>query len=180
MEFDKLIHNATPIEKLIQKKFEHNNWIIGDLEDIPSNWTFAINRLLRDVGKEVDINYQIACKHKEIHDNSEWLFDFVCYTENENGIDNVIFVAESQWMNQWHKQNNYGDIKYDFEKLLLARCHLRIMIFEANNENEIRDYIQKLNRIVANSKLTQLNDRYFYIVWDISKCAFYFDLYIHC
>lgn len=179
MDYAEITNKANSIERLIQNKLEQNNWIIGNLEDKSSNWTFAINRLLRDVGKEINKEYKIACKNRELGDCSEWLFDFVCYTDNEYGLCDVLFVAESEWINAWDKYRNFDHIKFDFEKLLLARCKSRIMIFEANMEEEIRKYIKRLNSIVANSKLTEANDRYFYVAWDRSNTEFIIDLYIH-
>lgn len=170
---------ALPLEKLIEEKLAENSWLIGEMEDKPSNWTTAINIFLKDVAKSIHGDCQIACKQKDIRDCSEWLYDFVCYTENEIGLDRVLFVAESQWMNQWHKDRNYDDIRFDFEKLILARCEIRIMIFEAHNESEIKKYITQLNDIVANCKMTQTNDRYMYLAWDIERTDFYVDLYIH-
>jgi hypothetical protein len=170
---------ALPIEKLIEERLTEDCWIIGELEDKPSSWTWAINNLLKEVARTLHSDCLIACKQHDIRDCSEWLYDFVCYEDNYSGLDNVFFVAESQWMNQWHKTENYDGIRFDFEKLILARCEIRIMIFEANNENEIKNYITLLNKIVANSKLTQPNDRYMYVAWDFAKTDFYIDLYIH-
>lgn len=170
---------ALPLEKLIEEKLAEDSWIIGDMDDKPSNWTRAINNLLKEVARAIHADCLIACKQKDIRDCSEWLYDFVCYRENKIGLDNVLFVAESQWMNLWHKYRNFKDIRFDFEKLMLARCQIRIMIFEANNEAEIQKYITQLNNIVANSQMTQTNDRYMYMAWDLAAEDFYIDLYIH-
>ena len=178
MESAKFKAMALPVERLIEEKLTEDSWVIGDMDDKPSNWTRAINNLLKGVAKSLYKNCLIACKQTDIRDCSEWLFDFVCYTENQFGLDTVLFVAESQWMNQWHKDRNFDDIKFDFEKLILARSEIRIMVFEANDQNEIQNYIARLNNIVTNCRLTQINDRYMYVAWNLATLNFHIDLYI--
>jgi hypothetical protein len=177
MDIEEFKRKALPVEKMIRETLEANSWLIGDSDDKPSNWTAAVNSLLKKVAQELHAGCQIACKRTG--DCSEWLYDFVCYTENDFGLEDVLFVAESQWMNHWHKDQNYKDILFDFEKLILARCQIRIMIFEANNETEIREYIGWLTKVVSLSKLTQTSDRYMFVGWNIEKEDFSTDLYIH-
>jgi hypothetical protein len=177
MQTQKFINQALPIEIQIAKELlTGDGWIIGERADTQSNWTRAVNDVLKKVAKTFNSEYLIACKHKDIHDSPEWLYDFVCYHENELGLFDVIFVAESEWMS-WGGRN-FEKIKYDFEKLLLARCDIRVMFFEEKGESTIINIIDKLNSIVKHCKMTKRDDRYMYAAYNKSTCDFYVDLHI--
>jgi hypothetical protein len=58
----------------------------------------------------------------------EWLYDLVWYREDAAGrMSEVHLVLESEW------QEDHAAIKHDFEKLLLAKAPLKVMVFETNN-----------------------------------------------
>ena len=61
---------------------------------------------------------------------SEWLYDFTCLEYNDDGwLKGIPLVAECEWASVDH-------INEDFEKLLLARADVRIMIFNGNHYRE--------------------------------------------
>ena len=57
----------------------------------------------------------------------EWLFDLVWYTEdNQRRLRQLSLVLESEW-------SHYDfEIKYDFEKLLIAKCPTKVMLTESD------------------------------------------------
>jgi hypothetical protein len=56
-----------------------------------------------------------------------WLYDLVWYRNNEKGhLVEVYLVLESEWGNNTH-------IKYDFEKLHLAKSALKVMVFQTRS-----------------------------------------------
>ena len=58
---------------------------------------------------------------------SEWLYDFTCLEYNDDDwLKGIPLVAECEW-------GSVDDINGDFEKLLLARADVRIMIFNGNH-----------------------------------------------
>lgn len=66
-------------------------------------------------------------KASEVADiESAWLYDFVWYSNcsAERHLSEVPLVLESEW-------GNLEAIRYDFEKLLLAKAGLKVMVFEA-------------------------------------------------
>lgn len=82
----------------------------------------------------------------------EWLFDVTCLTYNGRYLDRVPLVAECEWGNE-------DDIYDDFEKLLLARAEIRVMVFDAdqlNSENKFR----KFEKYVGRCTWTQPEDTY--------------------
>ena len=56
----------------------------------------------------------------------EWLYDFTCLEYNDAGwLKGIPLVAECEWGNE-------DQINHDFEKLLLTRAEVRVMIFNGN------------------------------------------------
>jgi hypothetical protein len=63
-----------------------------------------------------------------------WLYDLVWYRNEPRGdssgnLAEVFLVLECEW------QKNLRSIKFDFEKLLLAKAALKVMIFQSHNRN---------------------------------------------
>lgn len=175
-----LSENENAIKNILTKS---NIWEkISDGEDTNTNWTKALNKLLYELAKTKDRKYQVACKN-EPRDNTEWLYDLVWYTENDFGINDVHLIVESEWEKPKRFQNEKYDyfiqIKYDFEKLMLARCSTKLMIFESDDQKEIDDKIGRLTEIIINSKLTQNGDRYLFCVWNKETQQFFSKPYIH-
>ena len=84
--------------------------------------------------------------------NKEWLFDMIwCIDDNEYGLESLELAVECEWLHKRDKKDEYGHIKYDFQKLLVATTRLCIMIFKwkENDEpldnfgNELNDYFEK-------------------------------------
>lgn len=57
---------------------------------------------------------------------SEFLYDLTCVKRNGDWLKRVPLVAESEW-------GNPKCIEYDFQKLLLARADVRLMVFNGNH-----------------------------------------------
>lgn len=79
--------------------------------------------------------------------NREWLYDLVWYEDapKESYImKNTLLVVESEWAYKRPKDDdNYGAIKYDFQKLLLSNAELKLMIFRVSGKTK-QDIKQKL------------------------------------
>lgn len=81
--------------------------------------------------------------------NREWLYDLVWYEDDQDKfytIKKTLLTAESEWTYRRPKDNvddNYGAIKYDFQKLLLSNAELKLMIFRVSGKTK-QDIKQKL------------------------------------
>lgn len=63
-------------------------------------------------------------------DPKEWLYDVSWYNCDTCGrLTSVPMVAECEW-------DNFGEIAYDFEKLLLARVTVRVMVYDAWHDED--------------------------------------------
>ena len=78
----------------------------------------------------------------------EWLYDFTCleYKHNDDGgwLKGIPVVAECEWGNK----DCIGD---DFQKLLLARADVRVMIFNGNYYKEGASIPRMGSRIFGNT-----------------------------
>lgn len=133
---------------------ENNSVLIQDLKDciikcsehISSNhlfgdkrWTDSIKDFIGRLGE--DKGFKICASTDDKLYDSEWLYDLVWYKENEEGfIIEVPLVVESEW-----KKDLIKDIKFDFEKLLLAKSQLKLMICncEEDDQESYISYFQK-------------------------------------
>jgi len=89
------------------------------------NWTETVKALLGDLGKA--LGYRICASTKEKRYDAEWLYDLVWFKENSAGyLIEVPLAMECEW------KHPMRDIKFDFEKLLLAKSPIKLMICEAS------------------------------------------------
>lgn len=146
-------------------------------DDTNTNWTKAVKQIMVNEVRTLRPNLKIAACSIETSDGPEWLYDFVCYENNDIGLNDVILVAESEWTGRY-TQDYLRDVQDDFEKLILARSPYKLMIFEGHSEIEIKDFIVHLTTVVKHCKLTTNGDRYMFAGWVNAK-EFYYDVYIH-
>lgn len=102
-------------------------------------WTVAVKSCLAKLGEEK--GFKICTSTKDKLYETEWLYDLVWYRENPQGfLIDVPLVVESEW-----KKNLVKDIKFDFEKLLLARSTLKLMICNCEDSKKVSylEYFQK-------------------------------------
>jgi len=100
-------------------------------------------------------------KHRENIGN-EWLYDLTClkYTSNQEWLTGIPLVAECEW-------GNMEQIYEDFEKLLLARADVRLMIFNGNyfrnGQNSIpSNGLDVFRRYIGKCDVTHTGDTYLF------------------
>ena len=90
-------------------------------------WTKAVLTALCLLGHKLKCTVgaspkSVSCKNR---DWGEWLFDAIwCSCDGDGRIKAVKLVAESEW-------GDLGAIEDDFQKLLVARATVRVMVFDA-------------------------------------------------
>ena len=93
----------------------------GDAE-----WTAAIKRALMGLGKKNGYN---VCGFPPECEN-EWLYDMVWYRGVSPGhLREIGMILESEW-----NRDPY-EIRYDFEKLLIAKSPIKVMVFQDYKDN---------------------------------------------
>lgn len=102
--------------------------------------------------------------------NSEWLYDvtWLAWSTDGSVALDVPLVLESEW-----KRSGIG---YDFDKLLLARAQLRVMVFETVNRGQSETITSGLLRRIAAFAPSRPGDRYLFAAWE-NGANFYFRPY---
>lgn len=124
-----------------------------------THWTAAIKAALVEIGKE---NYRVATAGKYLKDWGEWLYDLVwfdterqCQPDMEWLVKSIPLAVESEWAKG-------TEIDTDFDKLVQSRADLRLMIFQADHEEEQASTLQRLATRVEKFKYSQLEDNYLF------------------
>lgn len=112
------------------------------------------------------LKYDINYKNKHLCS----AHDFKNKYNRFNLIDSPL-TGESDW-------GDFGCVKEDFEKLLLARSKYRIMVFSVTDENQFNTYIRRLTELIHQYKRSQPSDRYLFCGKDKDKRIFRFDQFI--
>lgn len=131
-----------------------------------SSWTDIIKDKLARSGEQ--LGYKICTSSfKDVY-NSEWLFDMVWYEENaEKRLISVPLVVESEW------GKREDQIKFDFEKLLLANAKHRLMICQVTDSRKqsLEAYFKKA---ISDYQLNRKGDRYLIAMLSIEQEEFEF------
>ena len=135
-----------------------------------AEWTREVKIALCKIGKCHE--YTTCASVPDDHaDHGEWLYDVVwlVYSPGEKKVEllqSVPLVAESEWGNE-------DDIDEDFQKLLLARATIRVMIFGGANEDN-DETAKRLVRLVKHFKLGGSDDAYLLAGYESNEEGFRF------
>jgi hypothetical protein len=129
----------TIIEQLKKCLDESSTMMVSGNVYGDANWTEQLKKALGRVGRQN--GFKVCGSTKEQEFEREWLYDLVWYKEDEQGfLIEAPLTVESEW-----KKDLIKDIKFDFEKLLLSRSNLKLMICNCQNQQigTFVDYFQK-------------------------------------
>ena len=129
-------------------------------------WTHIIKKELADLGEQQ--GYKICTSGFDDFYNDEWLYDMVWYKEDAVGkLITVPLTVESEW------GKKIDQIKFDFEKLLLANSQYRLMICQSypSNIESLQDYLQQA---IQDYQLNHTGDRYLVAILNIHEGEFEF------
>ena len=149
IRFWKTLENIRDEYNSLTKENQKQKWI-----------TKRIQELFGEIGFEND--FDVA---SSFH-GSGWLYDLVWFVNDQDGfLETVPLVLESEMSDR-----NYNNLKYDFEKLLLANSNLKIMIcFGPGNQNypeNINELIKSFEKSVNTYKHLTLPLRILIYIWD--------------
>lgn len=93
-----------------------------------TKWTTRIKSGIGQIGLEAGL-LATASGYPTPKDR-EWLYDLIWFQNSpEKHLERLVMALESEW------SRDPDEILYDFEKLLVARAPLKVMIFQDNGEN---------------------------------------------
>ena len=94
-------------------------------------------------------------------DYGEWLYDvtWLEYERERDGLIEAHLVAECEW-------GNFRKIVYDFEKLLLARACVRLMIFNGFSQAQSEEIAEQLAERVRMFNGSRAEDAWLLAAWE--------------
>jgi len=129
-------------------------------------WTTHLKDVIGTLGEKYD--WTICAGGFKGRFEGGWLYDLVWYKEASGHLSDVYLVLESEW------GKRRAHIKYDFEKLLLAKAKLKVMVFQTNNR-EIEDLFSFLEEGIRAFPLSQCADET-YLLMAFNNDTFKFDI----
>jgi hypothetical protein len=141
-------------------------------------WTRAIKTGLCGLAPRFNC-HACAGQCKEADWREEWLYDLlwlrVHATEDRTTVLDSPLVAEIEWGR--HRYN--GPIRHDFQKLLLARANLRLMVFQAPDSERGREIVGELVEQVGAYSGSRQGDRYLFAYYGTRTRRFEYRDYVH-
>ncbi|KOY87812.1 hypothetical protein AD998_18225 [bacterium 336/3] len=140
-----------------------------------TGWTSTIKTALCELKNEVNAGSDIclAASSVENKDWIEWLFDVTLYIYSGGGdfrhLKRIHLAVECEW------DYNPQEIQNDFEKLLVAKAQYKLMIFQAKDNDSLKNTISELKTIIDNFP-SYPEERYMFAAYSDEDGVFYFDL----
>ena len=135
--------------------------------DSNREWTHDCLKAIATLG--IDIGYGV-CPYPE-NMSGEWLYDLIWYTEEKsdwpNRMTDVVLVLESEW------SQKLWDIRYDFQKLVQAKSHLKMLICSDLTGEMIKSLVADIEVFKAKDE----SEIYILASYDSCKKAFNYGTY---
>lgn len=131
----------------------------------PVDWTKVVLTKLCDIGRS--FGFQVGAKvDKANRDWGEWLYDVTWLEYNDAGrVVSAPLVAECEW-------GNLERITEDFDKLLLARASVRLMICEGNRKrgsNRSKKITEELGRRIRGFTAVRDKDSWLLAIYEDNR-----------
>ena len=131
-----------------------------------TNWTNAVKAAFAELGKKHGWIIS-ASMPKEAEADPEWLFDLTWYkyaTDDPLGLE-IGLILESEWSEE------FGELRYDFEKLIIGKSPYKVFIFEAASD-DIKNTMLKLNSVIDHCRHSSAGETYIFAGWDGARKRF--------
>ncbi len=117
-------------------------------------WTKRVKQLLV---QRADNKYETYASGVPEATDGEWMCDVVWWDSDENGLlSRIPLAAECEWAK---KEQDVWD---DFQKLLIIRADVRVMIFDAKSRNDASSLVKDLKKQIKCFKSSQEGDTYLF------------------
>ena len=148
------------IIRAIQGGLDQLDVHIGDSTE---DWTKAVKIELCRIGRE-EFGLKVGASGVTpfVPDYPEWLYDVTWLKYNDDDLTDAVLVAECEW-------GEDSEIVYDFQKLLLARATLRLMIFDSGQDPQGSQVIaERLARQAGKFKRGKAGDGWLLAAWELN------------
>ena len=133
----------------------------------PPIWTRVIQSRLCRAGQA--LKYYVCTSGVAQANRGEWLFDQVWMNWTHNTprqLERISLAVECEWDRKW------DEIFYDFEKLLVARADVRLMIFQATDAQSVHVLFDLLRHKTHGLTQHQSDDYYMLAGYDMAEGRF--------
>lgn len=122
--------------------------------------TQAIKTALCTIGSKLNVwVYASGC---DAADGGEYLYDVTWLEYEEEFLTDAALVVECEWSNLSH-------IDEDFQKLLLARAGIRLMIFDGSHPPYSQEFVQHLARQIRSFRRSSNDDAWLFAAWEVDE-----------
>lgn len=131
-------------------------------------WTKEIKTRLCKIGNDLGYYTCASQVDRKCVNQGEWLFDvaWLDWEKKDKKLKSVPLVAESEWGDLDH-------IRDDFQKLLVARADVRLMVCDAGwicgDDSNAQKTAKQLCRWIKAFKGSQAGDTYLLVAWERDK-----------
>lgn len=129
-----------------------------------TQWTRETKNALARLGKSK--HYWVYASGCDFADGGEWLYDLCWLAYSEETLVGAPLIAEIEW---YFRDTDVDD---DFQKLVLARCDNRVMLFSPRRTNETRASVDALLTHISRCRHTVEGDKYLFGCWSDSQSKF--------
>lgn len=134
-----------------------------------ATWTKEIKKRLVTLGKKY--NFYTYASSTDGVNGGEWLFDLTWLIYNDKFLRSVKLALESEW-----KIDGVDD---DFQKLLLARAEIRVLIFQSKNKTSFSEKLIDLKKQISYYNDSNKGDVYLFSCWIDDTKEFNHEIYVH-
>ena len=154
----KIIRSFRDFEKSLEEKMLQSG----------KEWTEAVRGVFEDVTPDKYVLRQIG--------RGARLWDHCWHQKDKTGcLKTVPLVAECEWGGNNGLGKKFEKVRTDFEKLLMARALVRVMIYDSGQkEGSAQEFAEKLRKSVEKFDDSQPGDTYLLIAAEGYKADFKF------
>jgi len=159
---------STPeiIAAIIQKFADLPNRLGAKKGDGDGAWTRQIKEDIGSLG--VAHGWTVCSSGFERRFEPEWLYDLIWYrNDGQKHLEDVYLVLESEW----REDKDHYAVRYDFEKLLIAKATLKVMVFQAWDV-DIAELFEFLERGIRAFKKGSADETYLLVGFNNNRDAF--------
>ncbi len=162
---------TSEIEGKVRLSLEQATKRASDERRNDTGWTLAIKEALTELGRQLGYKVRGAQPQATPKDYFEtgWLWDLT-WVELDGGKDGILLdvplAVESEWSTDLE-----GEIVWDFQKLLVSRARLRVMIFQAANSQLAARFFERLVDAIRRYSGSQAGDTYLLAAWNYDPAS---------
>jgi hypothetical protein len=136
----------------------------GDWESKLKLWTRRIKTAISRLGSTK--NYYVCASGCDSTHCGEWLYDLCWLSYKGEILQGAPMAMEIEW------EDRSTDVDDDFQKLVLARCDLRVMLLRPRDRNQTLAAVELLLGHISECRHSCVGDKYLFGCWNDRSTKF--------